>query len=64
MKCPDCGREIEYVIVRGSYAQIGLLDGDHIIDYHSTELGESEEINCPECDADLNKVAKENLGGV
>jgi len=51
MKCPKCGREIDFVWVESTCLQKGYLEGDKVVDYGAIDtIGETVAIYCPECD--------------
>lgn len=59
MNCPKCGAKIDYVGVYSHCTQTGTLDGNKIISYDDTTVSDTIEINCPECDADVQGYVEE-----
>ena len=60
MKCPECGVEIDRVIVVGTCYQTATLDGNHTVDYSSVEVEATERILCPECIEEITEAVEED----
>jgi hypothetical protein len=59
MKCPECGEEIDEVIVVSTCYQTATLDGNHTVDYSSPEVEETQRILCPECSDEITEKVNE-----
>jgi DNA-directed RNA polymerase subunit RPC12/RpoP len=60
MKCPRCGKQIEFVNVYSPCVQRGTLKGKTIVDYTDTEvLQDTTGIECPECCEDIREFVKQ-----
>lgn len=59
MKCPECGKELEFVHVYSQCYQRGRLKGDTIVEYDDTEALDTQDIECPHCFGSLIGIVKE-----
>ena len=62
MKCPLCKEKIEDVFVISEYTQLGLLEGNKIVEYDNDvddPIGDTIRILCRECFGDITNFVKE-----
>ncbi|MFH0989866.1 MAG: hypothetical protein V1799_07615 [bacterium] len=61
--CPHCGTNIDHVIVHSRCHQTGTIvdtgQGPYVNEYSSTDVDESDWIECPTCGEDLTHVVGE-----
>lgn len=60
MKCPECGKELEFVHVYSQCYERGELKDDTIVGYYDIEVLDTQYIECPFCLASLAGVVKNN----
>ena len=58
MKCPGCKENIDAVEVVSKCYQTAHLEGKEVGDYEDVTIGETLEVHCSACDADITASVK------
>jgi len=59
-KCPECGKEIDDCNVYSQCKQVGVLDGNKVVDYSEVkDILETIGIECPLCHQEIQDHLEE-----